>query len=117
MAAFANGKVLATKRALPVVTSQATLSAPGSVMIERLGLRDLPALRHAGANLMTLFAGSLLVLRMAEAHPKCLRELRGARIPSDLVTGAARRNIAPTRFRACGVTSVTGRVGIKTGRY
>jgi hypothetical protein len=56
MATFANGKVLAAERALPVVTRHATLSAPGSVMIERLRLRDLPALRQAGANLMTLIA-------------------------------------------------------------
>jgi hypothetical protein len=54
MAAFANAKVFASKRALPVMTSQATLSTPGGMMVERLRLRHLPALRHAGANLMTL---------------------------------------------------------------
>jgi hypothetical protein len=58
-------------------------------MIERFRLRDLPALRHTGANLMTLVARRLLVLRMAEANPKRLRELRCSRISSELVTGAA----------------------------
>jgi hypothetical protein len=78
MAAFANGKVIVAERALPIMTSHATLSAPAGVMIERLGLRDLAALRHARANLMTLVTGSLLVFRMAEANSKCLGELRRA---------------------------------------
>jgi hypothetical protein len=89
MAAFANAKVFAPKRALPVVTSQATLSAPGGMMIERLRLRHLPALRHTGENLMTLVAGSFLMLRMTETHPKRPRELRRPRISSQLMTGAA----------------------------
>lgn len=113
MAAFANGKVFAAKRALPVMTSHATWSAPGGVMIERLRLRDLPALWHPGANLMTLVAGGFLMLRMAEADPKCLRELRRARISSELVTGAAGRNVASTRLRARRVALITGRMRIK----
>lgn len=76
MAAFTNGKVLATKRAFPIMTGHATRSTAGGVMIEGFRLRDLPALGHAGANLMTLLAGSLLMFRMAKAHPKCLRGLR-----------------------------------------
>lgn len=56
MAAFANGKVIVAKGALAVMTSRATLPASGGVVIERLGLRDLPALRHAGANLMAFVA-------------------------------------------------------------
>src|SRR5436190_1904316 len=53
MTTLAGCEIVAAERALALMTSHATLAAPGGVMIERLGLRDLPALRHGGANLMT----------------------------------------------------------------
>jgi len=57
---------------------QATLAATRGVMVERLGIRNLPALRHAGPHLMTFVTSHLVVLRMTEADAKCLGELRCA---------------------------------------
>jgi hypothetical protein len=76
MAAFANGKVVVAERAFSIMTSHATLSASGGVMIERLGLGDLASLWHACTNLMALVTGSLFVFRVTEANSKRLRELR-----------------------------------------
>jgi len=58
-------------------------------MVEGLGVSNLPALRHAGAHLMTFVTSHLVVLRMAEANPKRLRELRRARVAAQLMTRAA----------------------------
>jgi hypothetical protein len=76
VAAFANAKVISAKGALSVMTSHATLSSSGGVMIERLRLRHLAALWHSGPDLMTLAARHFLVFPMIKADAKGLRKLR-----------------------------------------
>lgn len=71
------------------MTRQATLAATGGVVVERFRIGDLSTLWHAGAHLMAFVTSHLVVLRMAEANAKCLRELRRARIATQLMTGAA----------------------------
>ena len=86
-------------------------------MIERLRRSDLPALRPAGQDLVTFGARLLLVLRMAEANAKGLRECRRPRIATQLMTGAARGDIATAGLRARRVTAITGGVRIEARRY
>jgi len=73
MTTLADSKIVAAESALSVMTSHATLAAPGGVMIKRLRLSHLPALRHAGANLVTFAAGDLLMLLMTKTNAKGLR--------------------------------------------
>lgn len=54
MTSLTGREVIAAKRALSIMTGQTALATSGGVMIERLRLRNLTALRHARANLMTL---------------------------------------------------------------
>lgn len=86
---LAGAKVVASECALAVMTCHATLAATSGMMIERLRIRHLPALRHAGAHLMTLVTSYLVVLHMAEADAKCLGELRRARVAAQLMARAA----------------------------
>jgi hypothetical protein len=45
---------------------------------------------------MTVVAVGLgIVQRMTEAHPECRHERRRSSISAQLMTGAARRNVAP----------------------
>ena len=76
MTSFANRKIVATKHALAVVASHATLRLSRGVMIERFGRCHLSALRHSRAHLMTFVAGSLLMLQMTKTHFECLRQFR-----------------------------------------
>ena len=89
MAAFANAKVIAPKRAFPIMTSQAALAASRGVMVQRLWLSHLSPLRHAGKDLMTLSASYLVVLSMTEADPKRPGELRCPGITTELMAGTA----------------------------
>ena len=89
MTARANAKVIAPKRAFPVMTSQATLPASAGVMIQRLWLGHLPPLRHAGTDLMTLPASYFAMLAMTEADPKRPGELRCPGITAELMAGTA----------------------------
>ena len=117
MTALAGSKIVAAEGPLPVMTSHATLAAPSGVMIECLRLSNLPALRHAGANLVTFVAGSLPMLLMTKTDAKGLRILRRSRIAAQLMTGAAGRNVAPARLRAVRVAAKTSRMRIEAGRY
>jgi len=56
MAPFANREIVAAKTAFAIMTAQAALTASGRVMIERLRLCHLPALLHAGPDLMARIA-------------------------------------------------------------
>ncbi len=98
------------------MTGQATLSATGGVVIERLGISNLSPLRHSGAHLMTFVASHLAVLCVTETDAKRLHELRRARVAAELVTRAAGRDVAARGLRARSVTAITGRVRVKAGR-
>jgi hypothetical protein len=74
--AFANAEVVVAKGTLPIMAGHTTLAAAGGVMIKRLRLGNLPALRHAGANLMTFIARVLLMLLVTKTDAKGLRCLR-----------------------------------------
>jgi hypothetical protein len=89
MTALADSKVIAPKRAFPIMTSQATLAASRGMMIQRLWLGHLSPLRHAGKDLMTLSASYFVMLSMAEADPKRPGELRRPGITSELMTRPA----------------------------
>src|SRR5204862_5104306 len=104
MATFASGEIFTAKSALAVMAGHATLPTTGCVMVERLRRRNLPSLRHAGPDLMAFSAGKLLMLCMTKANAECLRERRRPRISAQLVTSAARRNIAAAGLRARSVT-------------
>jgi len=110
MASPANSEIVPAKSALAVVTCQATLPTTRRVMIERLWLCDLAALRHAGPDLMTRVARSFGMLRVTETDAKCLRKRRRPRIAPQLMTNAARRDITPARLRFAGVTPVASRM-------
>jgi len=117
MTTLAGSKVVPAEGALAIMTSHATLAATAGVMIERLGLSHLPALRHAGANLVTFVAGSLLMFLMTKTNAKGLRILRRSCIAAQLMAGAAGRDVAPARLRAVRVAAETGRMRIEAGRY
>jgi len=117
MTTLAGRKIVAAEGALPVMTRHATLATPGGVMIEWLRLSHLPALRQAGANLVTLGAGSLLMLVVTKTNAKGLRILRCARIATQLMARAAGRDVAPARLGAVGVAAKTNRMRIEAGRY
>jgi hypothetical protein len=89
MTALADSKVIAPKRAFPIMTSQAALPASCGVMIQRLWLGHLSPLRPAGKDLMTFSASYFVVLSMTEADPKRLGELRRPGITAKLMTGTA----------------------------
>ena len=114
VAPFAHREVVATKRALAIMTGHAALSPAGRVMIQRFGRRNLSALRHTRSDLMTLIATNLLMLRVIEADPECLSKFRSPRIAAQLMTRAARRNISTVRLRPRRVASITGCVCVKS---
>lgn len=76
MTALADRKVIAPKRAGPVMTSHAAPAASAGVMIQRLGRGHLSPLRHTATNLMTPVTSYLVMFSMTEADPKRLGELR-----------------------------------------
>jgi len=114
VAPFTNCEIITAERTLAIVTSQATLRATGRVVIERLRRGDLSSLRQAGTHLMTFVASHFLMLRMAEADFECRRKFRRARIATQLMTSATRRNVAAAGLRARSVASIAGCVRIET---
>jgi hypothetical protein len=78
MAALTDCEIIATKRALSIVTCHATLSRSRCMMIERLRLSHLASLWHARSNLMTLVARFLLMLCVTKTDSKRLRKSRRA---------------------------------------
>jgi hypothetical protein len=119
MAPFTTREIVAAKRALTVVTGHAALTTAGRVMIERLRRRNLSPLRLPGANIVAFVARQLFVFRMTKANPKRRHHHRRTRIAAELMTGAARRNIAPARLRARRVTAEAGcmRIEISWNRH
>ena len=89
MTARADGKVITSKRAFPIMTSQAAFAASRGVMIQRLGLSHLSPLGHAGKDLMALSASYLVMLSMTEADPKRPGELRRPGITAKLMARPA----------------------------
>ena len=77
----------------------------------------MSSLRHAGPDLMTFVAGNFLVLRVTKTDAKCRHEFRSSGITAQLMTSAARGNIATAGLRPRGVASITSCVGIKAGGY
>ena len=98
------------------MTSHATLGPAGRMMIQRLGRTYLPSLRHARLYLMTLVAGYLQMFRVTETDAKRRHEFGRPRIAAQLMTRAARGNIATTRLCSRRMTSITGCVRIEPGR-
>jgi hypothetical protein len=78
MAPFTTRKVVAAKRALPVVTRHATLAASRRVMVERLRRGDLSPLRLAGSDVMTFVTRDLVVLSMTKTDTECRHHCRRA---------------------------------------
>jgi hypothetical protein len=117
MAALARGEIISTKRALSIVTRHATLRSSGGMMVQRLGLSDLSPLRHSGPYLMAFVARQFLVLAMTETDTECLGRLRRARVTTQLMTGAAGRDVASAGLRARGMASVTSIVRAEAGGY
>lgn len=56
MATLTDRKIVATKRALAIVTTHTTLRTAGRVMVSRLGSSDLLSLWQSRPDLMTLIA-------------------------------------------------------------
>jgi len=88
---FANREVITAKSPLAVMTGHATLAATGRMVIQRLGCRDLPSLRHPGAHLMTFIAiDSRLMLGVTEAESERRHVLRRSGVTTQLMTSATR---------------------------
>jgi hypothetical protein len=86
-------------------------------MIQSLGRGDLSTLRHAGADLMAVVeAGYWIELGVTDAEPERRRVLRRPTVATQLMTSAARSNVAPSRLRARRVTTETGRMGVEISR-
>ena len=117
MAPLTNCEIIVAECALTIVTSHATLRATSGVMIERLGRRDLSALRHAGLHLVAFGAGDLFMFGVIKADPECRCRFRGSRITTQLMTGATRRNIAAAGLSARSVTTITSCVRIESVGY
>jgi hypothetical protein len=76
VASLTNREVVAAKSSFAIMTSRAALAATSCMMIERFGSCDLSSLRHARLDLVTRITRLFLVLRMAKADAKRLREFR-----------------------------------------
>jgi hypothetical protein len=85
------------------------------VMVQRLRIGNLAPLWHPGEDSMTFLATHVVVLCVTEADTEGPGELRRPRVAAQLMTGAARRNITPTRLSAWCVTLVAGAVSIESG--
>jgi hypothetical protein len=113
MTTTAHGEVVAAKRALPVVTTHATESACGCVVIERL--RRCYVIRAYAMTSVAAQAFVAIVLRVTEAELECARRLARARGTSGLVADAARGDVSAARFRLWTVTLKTRRVRVEAG--
>jgi len=116
VATLANRKVIAAERALAVMASHTAHPAAARVMIQRFGRGDLSSLRHAGSNLVAFVASFFLMLCMTKANAECLRERRRPRISAQLMTSAARRNIATLSLCPRAMASITSCVGAESRR-
>lgn len=116
MTALAHAEVVTTKGAFAIVTSHTALTTTGGVMVERLWPGDLLSLGQTSTHLMTFVAGFLLMFGVTKADTEGLHEFRRARVPTQLMTGAARRDVAPARGRPRCMTSIAGRVRIEARR-
>jgi hypothetical protein len=114
VATLADGEVVAAKRALPVVASQAALSATGRMMVKRLRRRNLFSLRHSRPDLVTFGARYLLMFRMIKADSERLGRFRRPGITAQLVTRPTRRDVATAGLRARRVTLIAGYVRVKS---
>lgn len=117
MTTGAHREVVAAKSALPVMTTHATKSACGCVVIERLRRRNFIRLQPA-THPMTIVAAQAfvaIVLRVTEAELECSRRLAGAHVTSGVVTDTARRDVAIARLRSGTVTLKTGRMRVEPG--
>ena len=72
MASLTNTEVVPAKSELAVVARHTALPPPGGMVIERLRLCNLPALRHSRADLVTFVAVKRAMFRMIKAHAKGL---------------------------------------------
>jgi len=116
VAALADRKIIAAKSPLPIVTTHTTLRAGRCVMIQRLGLSYLSSLWHSRPDLVAFGASYFLMPRMTEANAESLRKFRSASIAAQLMTRAARGDVAPLRLRARRMTTIAGYVSVETGR-
>lgn len=116
MTTFADGEVFTAECALAVVTGHAALPTASRMMIQRFGRTHLSSLRHAWFDLMTLVASDLQMFRVTETDTERRHEFRRARIAAQLMTGAARGNIAAAGLRSRRMTSITSCVRIEPGR-
>src|SRR6185369_15735136 len=114
MTTCAHGEVVAAKRALPVVTTHATESAGGRVVIEWLR-RGYFISAHAMA-VVAVQAFVAIVLRVTEAELECARCLSRAHGKAELVTHTARRDVAIARLCLRIVTLKARDVRVKAGR-
>jgi len=112
---FTNGEIVAAKRSLAVMTGHAALRAAGGVMIEWFRRRHLSALWHAGPYLVAFAAGDLLMFRVIETDAKSRRRFRSARVSTQLMTSATRRDVAAAGLRRRCVTAITTRMRVKPG--
>lgn len=90
MAPLASGKIIAAEGALAVMTSHATLSASGCMMVKRFRRRHLPPLRLAGPDLVALSTGFLLMFSVTEPDTKSLCGFRCAAVATQLMACSAR---------------------------
>jgi len=117
VAPLATREIVTAKGPLPVVTGNATKRAGRSMVVKRLRCTYLNSLRHAGPDPMTFIAGQsfrLIVLCMAEAHPKCLGVFARADMTTRLVTNAAGRNVPIARLSARSVALITGIMSVQS---
>ena len=80
MTAFTTGKIIAAESTLSIMARHAALRAWAGVMIQRLRLSDLSALRHPRLDLMAFITTFFLVLRMTEPNAESLRVLGSAAV-------------------------------------
>ena len=96
MTTGAHREVVAAKRALPVMTTHATESTRGRVVIEWLRRGYFIRLKPTAQAMAIVAAQAFvaIVLRVTEAELECTRCLVGAHWLAGLVTHTARRNVA-----------------------
>src|SRR5438552_8013333 len=99
------------------MASHAALPATRCVMVKRFRRGDLSSLRHSRSNLVAFVAGYFLMLGMIESHAECLGEFRTPRIPTQLMTGTTRRDVAVAGLCARSVASITDCVRVKSRGY
>jgi hypothetical protein len=108
-------EIITAKRSLPVVTTRTTKRTRPRVVIERLWRRHISRLRTR-AYAMTIvatetFVPIVLFVTEADSISRCV--IRRAREASELVTSAARRDVATIHLRSWRVTTETSDVSIE----